>query len=221
MKYMKPKDTWNKEFINLSGWAKSIQSEHGEDGLIEAIFEVCKPRNKWCVDVGASDGYSLSNTWNLVTWKGWKAVMIEKVEETLRDGELYSGYLKIVERFKGNDYVYPVCKEVTRKNLDEILTYLPVPYNFDFLSLDIDSYDVEVWQNLVKHRPNLICIECDESEHDLSKVSYKLDRPNACNPASVGYLKQIAKEKGYDFLCVDVCNAFFVEEEFGKPLRIK
>lgn len=221
MNYMTPKDTWNRQlFKDLSDKAMNATSQYGEDGIIEAIFTVCRPEWKWCVDVGAGDGFSLSNTWSLID-RGWNAILIEKVEATMRDGKLYSGYLKIVERFKSNPNVWPVYKEVIKDNLDIILMNYPIPYKFDFLSLDIDSYDADIWENLVRHKPKLVCIECDESVTDLNKVSYRLDRPNACNPASVGYLKQIAEKKGYDFVCATACNAFFIEREFGRSLRIK
>ncbi len=211
-----PKSTWNDKYRNLWHRAVVYHSQYGEDGLIEAIFEICKPQNKWCVEVGAADGVTISNTRKLIL-DGWKAVLIEEVEETLKDGNLFSGYKKIVENYKDNSDVYPVHKKVEVDNLDIILAEYPVPKDLDFMSIDIDSYDADVWQNLKNYEPNLLTIECNEVIIDLNHVYYSVGDPK--NAASVGYLNKIAEKKGYDFICATRCNAFYIKPEFGKPLR--
>lgn len=219
---LSPKTTWNPLFINLSHLANSFTSQHGEDGIIRAIFDHCPPQNKWCVEVGAADGRTISNIYSLIR-KGWKAILIEKAYETLKDGLLFSGYRKILQNHNGNINVQCLNAELTRDNFDSLLSQYQecgLPKKFDFLSLDIDSFDAEVWSNLTVYRPNLICIECDESFTDLSVVSYDLNRPSGYNAASVGYLNQIAEIKGYDFVCAEVCNAFYIDKKFGEGLRV-
>src|SRR5579862_4812903 len=46
-------------------------SEHGEDGIIEKIFEILKPENKWVCEFGAHDPEQISNTWRLINKEGW------------------------------------------------------------------------------------------------------------------------------------------------------
>lgn len=218
---MHPATTWNPQFTNLSRFAKFFTSQHGEDGIIAAIFAICLPQNMWCVEVGAADGKTISNTYPLIR-KGWKAILIEKAYETLKDGILFSGYRKMLENHNGNPHVFCLNAELTRDNFDTLLSQYKefgLPYKFDFLSLDIDSFDAEVWDNLIAYRPNLICIECDESITDSSVISYDLNRPNGYNAASIGYLNQIAQRKGYDFICAEVCNAFYIERQFGEKLK--
>ncbi len=214
---LNPVDTWNSEFKNLSNRAKSYHSQYDEDGIIEAIFEICKPQNKWCVEAGAADGVTISNTAHFIK-QGWYAVLIESVYENIREGELFSGYRKIVENYKDNKNVFPVHETLTRDNLDTILTKFSIPKNFDFLSLDIDSYDMEVWMNMNKYKPNLFCIECNDEDRSLTDIFYEVGSPH--NAASIASLKEMSKIKGYDFVCATRCNAIFIEKKFGKDLKI-
>ena len=61
----------------LAQYKRTVTSYQGEDGIIEHVFEVIGTTSKWCVEFGAVDGKSGSNTWNLIKNKGWSAVLIE------------------------------------------------------------------------------------------------------------------------------------------------
>jgi hypothetical protein len=61
----------------LQGRWGNEYSQFGEDGLVEAVFELIGTTNKWCFEVGAADGVFYSNTKRLRD-QGWSAVLIEK-----------------------------------------------------------------------------------------------------------------------------------------------
>lgn len=212
---MNTKDTWNHDFKDLSHRAKKYYSQYGEDALIDAIFEICPPQNKWCVEVGAGDGVTISNTAYFIQ-SGWKAILIESIYEKLRGGRLVGGLRKVAEIWRKNSNVFPVHATLTRDNLDRILSRFPIPKDFDFLSLDIDSFDLEVWKNL-NYRPNLVCIECNDEPRSLTDNFY--EPGNRHNGASVVALKELGHEKGYDFVCATYCNCIFIEREFGRKLK--
>jgi len=78
----------------LALYRKNITSQSGEDGIIEKIFELIKGDN-WCVEFGACDGKSTSNTWNLINNKGWSAVPIEPNKKKIKNllpHEIYPYY---------------------------------------------------------------------------------------------------------------------------------
>src|ERR1700720_4343365 len=70
-KRTKPESTFISEF------ASDVTSQYGEDGMIAKVFEIIGVSGKWCADVGAWDGKYLSNTWDLLTNRGWRGVLAE------------------------------------------------------------------------------------------------------------------------------------------------
>ena len=110
-----------------------VYSQTGEDGVIEAIFEVIAPgEDPWCVEFGAWDGIHLTNTRHLIESRGFSAVLIEA--EAARFRELEANY-------RGNDRVTTLNRSVgftAEDGLDAILRETPIPRAFDLLSIDID-----------------------------------------------------------------------------------
>ena len=54
------------ETVDLEKYERKVFSQHGEDGVLEKIFELIKPGPKYGVEFGAGDGVVDSNTRNLV-----------------------------------------------------------------------------------------------------------------------------------------------------------
>ena len=214
-------DTWNKKLRKLD-IKPSIQfSQHNEESIVDALFSVCLPQNKWCLEVGAQDGIDLSNTRKLIL-NGWKALLIEH-EKSFFD--------KLVENYKYSPNVYPVFKKVGRgyfndgTGLQEIMKEYSVPLDIDFVSIDVDSYDYELLRCLFNNniKPNVVCIECNPMEENFTVVnydpSYSVDKRHiSYGGATVGLLNRLAEENGYELVCVDVCNAIYIKKDFAQPL---
>ena len=83
----------------LNGFAQNVNSQTGEDGIIEKVLDVIGTGNQWCVEFGAWDGKYLSNTYNLITNKAHSAVLIEGDSNRFSD---------LVENFEGNPNVHPL-----------------------------------------------------------------------------------------------------------------
>ena len=62
-----PANRRNPRTVFYNKFASNVYSTQGEDGLIDVVFRVLPPKNKWCVEFGAWDGFHLSNTANLDT----------------------------------------------------------------------------------------------------------------------------------------------------------
>lgn len=198
---------WNKKYKKLyDSLGEKKYSEHQEDGIIEAVFKKYKPKYRYFVDVGAF-GQRSSNTWALME-QGWGGLMIEeKKEESLEIARTIN--------FTNTKYIK---QTVTQDNLDDILLSNNVPYDFDFLSVDVDSYEYEIWKNL-SFKPKLVCIEVNQVEQDFDVLNYDPSfsvHPKAGNGyggATIGLMNKLAKEKGYDYLCWDVSNAFYIRRD--------
>ncbi len=202
---------WSKRFK----WVEDAQfptftSQSGEDRIIGALFDKYPPTNRWCVEVGAGDGYELSNTWHFIQ-EGWSSLQIEAdLKIPHKPGQLHD-YVLLEERCRDNPKVNTLKHLVGKDDLDSILQEYGVPYDFDFLSLDIDSHDYEVWKNL-KARPHIVCIEINVGNYDLDFIYY--DPTDIQGGASVGLMNQLAREKDYIFVGYLQCNAFYIAKEF-------
>jgi hypothetical protein len=66
--------------VKLSDFGFNEYSQFGEDGMIDEALKRIGVRSSRCVEFGAGDGLSCSNTANL--WhNGWKAVLVEASSE--------------------------------------------------------------------------------------------------------------------------------------------
>ena len=124
---------------------KNIYSQDGEDGILEEIFNRLKLEHldKSCVEFGVADGIFISNTYNLIKNKNYKALLIEpdkikfkKLQENIPDKKI----VKINEfvEYDGDN------------NLDSFLIKYNFNVNFDFLSIDIDGNDYHIFESLKK-----------------------------------------------------------------------
>lgn len=180
---------------------KIVTSQFGEDGIIEKIFEIVKPKNKWCVEFGADNGVTLSNTWNLIINKGWHAIEIERNDVAFA-----------ILKFMYKDY--PViclnqsvtCNEPNK--LDAILQRYEIPKDFDFISIDVDSIDYQIWESFVEYQPSVVCIEfCQTFKHE-EEFIYGQNRIHV--GSSLKSIVDLGKRKGYELVSVIGVNAFFV-----------
>ena len=188
-----------------------ITSQHGENGILDAIFAILPPANKWCVEFGASDGKYLSNTWPLIKNKQWHGVQIEVNANK---------YAELVQTFKG-DSVTCINRAVgleSPNTLDELLSSCGIPCDFDFLSIDVDSIDYQIWQSLIRYRPRVVCIECCPICR-----AWEIHIHGEC-PGHVGSslaaVVALGKVKGYELIGTIGVNAFFVPKELYPTFEI-
>ena len=125
----------------------------GEAALVETLLEQLEVRQGYAADIAASDGVSQSCTVGLYR-KGWRGLAVEF------DPEKFSKLAYAYEEF---DVVLTRCK-VTPSNVASVLRAAEVPSDFDFLNLDIDSYDLAVIEGVLSagFRPKLISMEINE-----------------------------------------------------------
>ena len=138
----------------LNKYSNKVHSQFGEDGILLEILKRLDKKNHdyWCVEFGARDGISDSNTLNLIKNYGYKAVLIEG------DKNYFN---KLCQNFP-QERIVKINKFINfsgDNNLDNILKKTDIPKNFDFLSIDIDGCDYYVFESLNEYRPKIVCIE--------------------------------------------------------------
>ena len=200
--------------MQLINYKNNIYSENGEDGILEKIFDLLSSvtsDNKWCVEFGAWDGKYASNTFNLIK-SGWNGVYIEGDVKRFEDLiNTSSEYPKII----------PICAFVSyekesKNNLDNLLSSTLIPDDFDLLSIDIDSFDLDVW-NTFNGKPKVVCIEINSSV--MPGIMQWHDGNNFIGNSFASTLA-CAKDKGYTLVC-HTGNMIFVRNDLMYLLNIE
>ena len=162
--------------------------------LNDEIFK--NKENGFFIELGAFDGLVQSNTAFFEKYKNWTGVLVEpsreKYEECLKNrpnSECFNFACSFEEKeVKFNHENGMMTKIVIGEGdysceairLENILDQCDIPPNIDFLSLDVEGYELEVLIgiNLDKYRPNYMLIELwdtnqDEVNNFLEKNNYK------------------------------------------------
>ena len=186
-------------------------SQFGEDGIIEEICCRLGIKEGWFVEFGAWDGQHLSNTYNLLANKGWRGVFIEC------DPEKYQALLRTKAAFP--ERLYTLCAMVGfegETRLDNLLATTPVPRDLDLLSIDIDSYDWQVWNALQHYHPKIVIIESNSA---VPPGVSQIHDPPASSGASFAALVNLGQSKGYQLVC-HTGNCFFIRRELVSGLHL-
>lgn len=106
------------------------------------------------VDIGASDGYSMSSTLHFFKNPRYVGLAIEcDSEKFVQLGYVHVDFGSLLAKVK-----------VTPRNIHHIFISFGVPKNFEVLNLDIDSYDLDVLVSLLSagYYPKIISMEINE-----------------------------------------------------------
>lgn len=177
---------------DLAKSERKVYSQHGEDGVIEAIFNEIGTTNRYFVEIGCGDNLEC-NTANLRK-HGWAGLAI--------DGECRPGIL---------------CAWITAENVNEVLGRHGAPFEYDFLSIDIDGNDYWVWKAM-NCRPRVVVVEYNRSmSFDMVMPYHPFFRwdGGVAFGASLSSMIGLGRDRGYDFVYHDASgtNAFFVRQD--------
>jgi hypothetical protein len=190
----------------LSRHASNVTSECGEDGIIAKALDLLSERTSWCVEFGAWDGKSASNTCDLILSQNYRAVLIESDLGRFRDLERRHGPA-------GRHVLINSSVGFSKADsLDTLLSRCEIPKNFDLLSIDIDGNDYYAWEAVDAYRPKLVVIEFNPtiSNSTLFVQEKKGGRRQGASPAS---LVELGRRKGYELIATTYLNLLFVASE--------
>jgi hypothetical protein len=192
-------------------YAKNVHSQNGEDGIIEELLKRLDIHSGWVCEFGAWDGVYLSNAFNLVK-KGFNAVFIEG------DSTRYNDLLNLAKKYQN---IIPMNAWVdhndTENSLDNLLQKTIIPIDFDVLSIDIDSYDYQVWKSLQIYNPKIVIIEINSSVNTSNEDH--IHEPEKYQGTGFRPTYVLGIEKGYRFV-LHTGNMIFVRNDLFDKLNI-
>ena len=192
-------------------YAKNVHSQNGEDGIIEELLNRLSIVDGWVCEFGAWDGRYLSNTFALIE-RGWAGVFIEG------DSEKYKDLLSTASSCPS---IVPINAQVDHQDgpnsLDNLLASTPIPQDFDLLSIDVDSYDYQIWKSLKQYRPKLVIIEINSFVNPNN--ANHIHQPEVYELTGFRPMFNLAKAKGYRFV-LHTGNMIFVREDLFDQLAM-
>jgi hypothetical protein len=184
-------------------YRQNVFSQNGEDGIFRKLLSRLQSPTKWVCEFGAWDGKECSNTFRLVKDEGYNAVYIEGRED------YYQLLLKTCSEYPSIIPLHAMVAYEGDNTLDDLLSKTPIPLEFDILSIDIDSYDYQVWRSVEVYKPKLVIIEINSS------VS-PIDKTHIHGPGKEGTgfypMVELGLSKGYTLLC-HTGNLIFVRND--------
>ena len=186
-------------------------SNFDEDPIIQELLSKIHVRHRFAVDIGAGDGETMSNSYNLFK-SGWSGIAAEW------DGVRFA---RLAYRYSGFPEARLIRARITPDNVLDLLAASGAPREFGFLNLDIDSYDHYVLEKLLgAYRPALICAEINEKFPPPLKFTVKWNPDHAWAQdhffgQSLSMLEDLAKRQGYALVGLEYNNAFLIPRELN------
>ncbi len=194
-------------FFKLNKYKKNITSQFGEDGIIDYLIKTSKTKIlKNCIEFGAHDGITNSNTYNLWKNHNYNCLLIEDNKER---------YDKLFEFVKSNQNVKAINQFVgfeKSNSLEKIIK------DSDFfsskevgvLSIDIDSHDYKIFKNLT-FSPQIIVIEFNNSIP--GHIDYSDPDDELFLRCSAKAIQNLGYKKGYYTVACTVTNCLLIRED--------
>jgi hypothetical protein len=198
------------EEIDLSSYETSLYSQNGEDGILSKIFQLIEPTSRYCVEFGAGEGVTNSNTY-LLRKQEWSCLLLDRMHE--------NSNINLYKEF------------ITAENITTLFDKYSVPHDLDLLSIDINYNDFYVWKALdQKFKPAVVLIEYNATHlpNEDKVVKYQF---SFCGDgtdyfgASILALYNLGRSKGYSLVYAESAgiNLFFIRDDIleEKKLRFK
>ena len=179
-------------------WLRNVNSQCGEDGVIEKLLHACGINRGYFVEFGAWDGRYLSNCAKLAD-EGWEGCFIEGDSDR---------FLKLRETYSTRPGITTVNAFVTTEGencLDAILKRCSAPLDITVLSIDVDGIDYHIWASLTRCAPILCIIEFNPTIS--ANVGYFQENDvTVSRGCSLRALWRLAQKKGYALVAATELN---------------
>lgn len=195
----------------LLKYSFQVNSQNGEDGIIQEIFRRIGPGHRIFFESGVGDG-SENNTCFLLS-QGWTGFWVDASPR----------FQNVLEKAGLLDHprISHLISKLNRENILEILAQLKVPRELDLFSLDIDQNTYHVWKAIgAEYRPRVIVVEYNGALPAGVEWAVQYDAEKVWDGtinfgASLKAYEILGRSLGYSLVGCDPLgvNAFFVRDD--------
>jgi hypothetical protein len=184
-------------------YERRVYTQHGEDGILDALFRAIGTTNRYYVEFGVGNGTE-RNTRFLAERRGWRGLLM--------DGGYENPAIGLHREF------------ITADNILALFEKHGVPDEFDLLSIDIDGNDYWVWQRIGERcRPRVVVLEYNANAGPVDRRTIAYDPEFVWGGtdyygASLAALADLGRSLGYVLAgCESLgVNAFFVRSDVAE-----
>jgi hypothetical protein len=202
-------DSRYKDVRRLHRYSFTVNSQNGEDGMIQEIFRRIGVKSRLFVEVGVGDGTENNTAFLLCT--GWTGFWIDGSDAVLRT---LNGRRDLQECLTAH------ISFLDRENVTGVFERLGVPKEFDLLSLDIDQNTFHIWGGLKGFSPRVVVAEYNASIPPDVEWAVRYDATRSWDGtqnfgASLKAFERLGERLGYSLVGCDFngVNAFFVRRD--------
>jgi len=183
-------------------------SHNDEQQYIDGLITTLQLQDTTYVDIGASDGIEMSNTYFLAQ-RGWQGICVEYNQEK---------YNALIRNYGSYTNVKCMHRKATPDTVLDILDG-NIPKTFSFLNLDIDGYDYFVLDKLLSnYRPTIICTEINEKIPPPIKFTVLYSDSYYWSNAlffgqSISQVQQLCNDHNYSIINVEYNNVFLINND--------
>jgi hypothetical protein len=196
----------------VSNRLKSTRTDNSfanEFGTIDQTLKKLRIHGGFLVDIGAADGIRQSSTSNFLNKITWSGLLLEC------DGESFA---KLSFLYNDQKNLSLARTKVFPTNIVNLLKGFEVPQSFEFLNIDIDSYDLEVLRTIITagYRPKLISMEINEKFPPNVDFEVLFNKEHSWGGdhffgCSVSSATKTLNKHGYQLSRMEFNNAIFVD----------
>jgi len=196
-----------------------INSQNGEDGVINEIFLRIGTKNKVFAEIGIGDG--LENNTAFLLSQDWRGYWIDANDEFTKNSQ--------IKNFIDRGMLKTEILFVNRENIKNSFEKLDIPKDLDLLCIDVDQNTYYIWEALIDYKPRVIVIEYNSAIPPNINWKVNYDPLKSWDGtqnfgASLKAIEQLGALTGYCLVACDFngVNAFLVREDlvaekFSKP----
>ena len=200
--------------IGLAEFEYRILSQNGEDGIIDAIFQLIGHQSGKVIEFGFAP--TEANCLNQVLSCRLNALFMDASPIVCNIARAMFGAM-------GFPSIKSVPCLITTDNVNRVFFEQGFSGEMDILSIDIDGNDYWIWKAIDVISPRLVVVEYNDRLGPEAAVTISYDPHFACGGdpetfyegASLAALHKLGRSKGYDLVGCDSAgvNAFFLRQD--------